>query len=155
MNDKIIKGVCSVILIAFIITIFELLFYIYIVNPNIILSVNKLLNQLNQKQIDDRLEAILIILKEREKLLIDNNNFTTYIVIITEIFGISLILYMLYMKLKNKKSIKEIIINSFITLTILISFQILFYYLGLNFKYMSKSGIKEIEKRFSDIYFNN
>ena len=50
MSTKLYEGLFSILLIANTMTVFELIFYIYVVNPTIISSVKNLINNQNQNQ---------------------------------------------------------------------------------------------------------
>lgn len=154
-NIRFYKGLFSIVLIATLMTIFELFFYIFIVNPNVIFFVNQLIETQPQKEVDERLENLLIVLKEREYNLINEINIGAYIVIIIEIVLMLSFLSFIYMKLLNKHEefqMRDVYYSSFATIFILISFQIMFFYFGKEFYYIGRFGTNEIKKIFADVY---
>ena len=151
-------GFFSIILIAMLMTVFELIFYIYIVNPNVTFFIGQLLENQPQEPVEDRLENLIIVLKNRERALINEINIGAYIIIVVEIVFMLTLLAFVYMKILinrpgfNIYLLKGTVISSLSTIFILISFQVMFFYFGLNYYYMGRFGINEIKKRFADVY---
>ncbi len=139
-------------------TVFELLFYIYIVNPNVVFFVNQMLENQPQKEVDKRLEQLLFVMNNREQNLINEINIGAYVIIVVEIVFMLTLLSFVYMKiLINREGfniylLKSTFASSFTTLFILISFQVMFFYFGLNYYYIGRFGTNEVMKRFADVY---
>jgi len=168
------KGLFSVTLIAVIMTIFELIFYIYIINPNIDFFIKELLQSQKQGVVDTRLDHLLSVLKMREKTLINDVTFGSYMTIVVEIFFMLSFLAYIYMKilsiielpdtssetsgittfrqLAKDPNIKDIVVSSLSVIFILISFQTMFFYFGLNYYYIGRFGVEEIKVIFADVY---
>jgi hypothetical protein len=169
-RSRLYKGFFSISLIATIMTIFELLFFIYVVKPNTIHAITELLESQDQKEIDSRLTGIIETFKARENILINDINIGSYIIIIVMVcFMVSLLSYIYMRILVNTNSqvlsprnfstgevllfnisLKNTIGSSLVVIIILINFQIFFFYFGQKFHYMGKYGTDEVIKLFAE-----
>ena len=100
----------------------------------------------NNKTVDN----IFIVLIEREKLLIEKNNSNTIIVSITILLFLALFILATILSIKRDVNYKgfstfrESIIVAFITVGLLIGFQILFYNFSQNYYYPSNNELLKI-----------
>ena len=131
------------------VTIFELIFYVYIISPTIISAVEYSLS--TNTITDNQLYQIIDILNKREHLLIDTINYGSYYVIGIEIVLLFCVLLYLYTRISiisKDVKYKDVIVSSSITICSLLCFQILFYNFGINYWYMGKFGPNEAINRF-------
>jgi hypothetical protein len=168
LDEKIrfLKGVFQILLIATIISIFEIFFYIFIVKPTLLIAVNGLLIGIIQEP-QSELEIpikILDILIDNESKLSDDINMGSYMFIVIEILLLIAILCYVYLKIlqlsrrkqdiniendiSNDNNLISTILSATIVTIILMGFQVFFFFFGRNFYYMGKYGIIEIESHF-------
>ncbi len=159
------KGIFSVLLITLIITIFELVFYIYLVYPTILDAIK----QISPTTVNS---TFLNILNKREHFYINKLRMCTYYIIIAEIITIFCLMCYVYARIYYAKALysrhihawseglsndinivyfKDVIIASSLTIFLLVCFQVFFFFFGINFQYMGTYGKDEIIYRF----FNN
>lgn len=132
-------------------TIFELIFFIYVVSPVITTNVHKLIDIYNDKdknklifdkipEISEMISEMISIadnLNKREYELIDKLNFNSCLIVIVIVILLICILFYLYMKINDTKHILHGIKCAIITVVCLIMYQIFFYEYGLVFIYIS------------------
>lgn len=154
MKIRLLKGIFTILLIATIVTIFELLFYLFVVEPIVKTQINQLISALTVHKLDNKIEKFLDIIIERENALISSINTGSYIIIIVEILLLSSTLFYIYLliqrlcrKIDIKVDITETIINSSITILILIAYQVQYFYFGQKFLYPGVFGLEEIQAR--------
>ena len=160
MDEKIrfILGIFGLLFISDIMTIFELVFYINIVEPVINNNINGLLNSLtNNIKLNNHiknLDNIMNVFILREEELIYKINFGSYLVIIFEIIIITCILCYIYLYIKSmsknfklEEHFKPVIISSLFVIFVLIFFQILFFNFSLRYEYIGKYGLDEIKAK--------
>ncbi len=139
------EGLFYIIFVALIVTIFELLFFLYVIYPK---QYDEFYNYVKNNKvlsipvnIPSNITKYLEIFREREHILINKINNDIIIFICIEIFVIMLLLYIIYTK---KIILKKSILYSIITIFILLLFQIQMYYFGIKFKYIGYYGSSEI-----------
>lgn len=149
------KGILEILSIATIMTIFELPFYIFIVKPNIKLAIDSLIETMPDGNLDKRIEHLLIVLKERENIYIYDIDFGSYLLIIIEIILLLTIVRLYVNKIRQldenvsfKNNIKLVIF----VITLLIGFQVFFYFFAMNYYYFGRFGKEEIVHRFVENY---
>ena len=164
---RFLKGLFSIFTTATLITIFELVFYIFILEPTSKEAINKLLASLGQEiiehdqyyeELNDDIYNLMNVFIIREKKIVYDSMLTSYILILLEIMVLFLILCYLYLKINRysrfedhfsneNSSIKIPVISSALTISLLIPFQILFFYFGKEYSYIGKYGLEEIQGR--------
>ncbi len=136
-------------------TIFELVFFIFSIVPEITDSIHKLLNKYTKNSdsensnsvLDPDPMIVLNVLNIREYKLIDQLNLNSYLIIIALILLLISSLFYFQLKIKNLeriystnyKYIKHAIKTAISTIICLVLFQIFFYNYGLSFKYIGSS----------------
>ena len=145
------KGIFGIFLIATIITLFELLFYIYIISPLVKVELNNLINVIAKNRLDPKLGVFINILIKREKNTINDLNNGSYAIIIVEILLMCSLLVYIYIGIKKcYKLIEEqinmtpTIITSIIGVLILIVYQVSFFFLSKEFLYIGSRGLEEM-----------
>lgn len=186
MSTSTLKYAFSVILVATLLTIYEVSLFYLVVSPGITSNINSSIDNVSQyiksswkkyindnvinldsnlystysvysvykprifekietvtKSVIDTTGDVLDTLNEREESLIDKiNNYTIF----TSIFLILFLLVLLWIiKAKLKNNLDFCTWNtSIITIILILSFQILFYYYGKNYKYIGTEGNEEM-----------
>ena len=101
-------------------------------------------------EIDENIENLLSTLVDRENELIEKNNSNTIVVSVTILLFLSFFILSAILSIKNdanytgSKIFIEPLIVAFITVGLLIGFQVLFYNFGLNFIYPSNNETLKI-----------
>lgn len=140
--------------------VFEIIFFRFIVCPVVTESINKLIK--TDEVYDNELNPIrfMTVLNKREYELINNYNLNNFFIIIILILFLTSLLFYFYVKIRTMKIvsnhliiystddksvsdnekkqnyIKHGIVCAVIIVVFLMLFQVLFYYCGLEFKYI-------------------
>jgi hypothetical protein len=142
------EGLFYIIFVALIATIFEILFFIYVIFPKQYEEFNNYIKHTKGQyrlpiNIPENITKYIEIFNIREHEL--NNKINTNIIVFVciEIIVLILILYILYSKL-DRVQLKRQCISTFITVTVLLLFQIQMYQFGIKFQYTGAYGSAEI-----------
>ena len=152
------RGLFYITLVAIVITIFELVFFITFIGPKETSSIHNYFNNFiknvesSKNHIGDAnngLNNYIDVFIDREKILDDKINNDAVSFIILEVIILCIVLYMIYNKLYRVTStsihghdLGPVIITSVITVSILALFQINMYLFGKDYSY---AGSDEIE----------
>lgn len=149
---ELLKGIFSILLINTLVTIFNLIFYIFVVYPTIQEAVkNSLVSPNSGDDKNNGVYKIIGILKQREYKLMENVNEGSYGIIIIIILLLVCVLLYIYKSinvLSETVKYKDIIVSSCITTFLLLCFQGMFFKFGMNFYYTGKYGSDEAVYRF-------
>lgn len=177
-NVKFLRGLFSIILIATLMTVFELVFYVYIVAPTADGAVRTMLSNFKRpipdNPINTEVDNLFTVMIKRDKKTLSEINKSSYIIIGMEIVAMFLFLSYLYIKIINVESennrtlpsitslrlitnydillkdsyissIKPSIFTAFLTVLLLIPFQLLFFFFGQDYGYIGQNGLAEVE----------
>lgn len=180
-QPKMLKGFFSIALVSLLMTIFEIVFYKLIVEPQTFDAANRIVELLENQMyytgstfplnsvtsqlvysmyaVDAEIDSYLDTARQREKLLIDKLNMYAYVTASCMILFLMALLVFLHMRLTIIKSEQNdpstfgvtywaAIVTSFATVCILGCFQVLFYFFGVEFKFLGSYGTQEIELHF-------
>ena len=169
------KGIFSLVAITCIVSFFYLIFYIFIVSPEIISALKGIVSE-SQQTPNGYFMNITNILKAREQALINQINIGSYCIIGCEICIMLCILGYLYEKMSYTSAVnlrhletwsegvnneiryanlKDIVNSTLITIFMIICFQIFFYKFGTNYKYIGSYGDDEIINIFLQTYIRS
>ncbi len=148
---ELLKGIFSILIVNTIVTVFNLVFYIFVVYPTIQEAVKKSLISQGTSDSNSKLYKIINIIKNREYELIGKANGGSYGIITIIILLMVCILLYIYKSLNvlsKTVKYKDILISSGITTCMLLCFQGLFFKFGMNFYYTGIYGPDEAIYRF-------
>lgn len=167
--NKLFSGILSILITAVILSVFEAIFFFYVVTKDMQDNINNnLVNVVKKSLKNNRFEIsneftnlfasyfnkdndkTIKTIKDREQILIDNNNYYTKFNSLVIIFGLVLLTTFFYVN-TPKESHSNAIKTALITVFVIILFQIKFYGFGKSYNYLGSYGDDEI----LNLVFNN
>lgn len=152
LSDNFYLGVIYVIIISLFMTLFELIFFTLYLVPMKSGSIRKKIQQLKDNlypfKAPKPLLDYLTVAEKRESELNKNINDSSIVIISLEMIFFAIIIYVCYIRLKEKKPIFNILFLSILTVVILIIFQLVMYvYAGgfeseNSYQYMTDNELK-------------
>jgi hypothetical protein len=132
--SKLYNGIFSVFLVAVIMAIFELIFFVSIVSYTVKLSIKSLLDYtVCEVHSVEQMTAVIDVLNEREYKLISDVNTGSYLFIVMEI--VLFMILLIYLS-KKTKIVRSSYSSAALTISFLIGFQIVFYFYGRAYIYL-------------------